>query len=89
MTIHDRFLIQLPIEQTEKMRDACNQRAIVLHGISDEREKAKQELKKVAKEICRIWQKKINVEFFENSKEVRFKRRVSQDGVNEALSKFK
>uniref|UniRef100_A0A915DDE1 Mediator complex subunit Med12 LCEWAV-domain domain-containing protein n=1 Tax=Ditylenchus dipsaci TaxID=166011 RepID=A0A915DDE1_9BILA len=89
LSAHERFLIQLPIEQNEEWRDACNQRSILLYGISDERELARQELRKIALQICRIWQRKLNVEFFHNSKEVRFKRRVTTEIVGEALSKFK
>ncbi|KAI1728879.1 eukaryotic mediator 12 subunit domain-containing protein [Ditylenchus destructor] len=89
MSTHERLLIQLPIDQSERYRDACNQRAILLYGITDERETARQELRKVALQICRIWQRKVNVEFFHNSKEVRFKRRVTPEIISEALAKFK
>lgn len=89
MSLHERFLLQLPVEQTDSMRDTCNQRAVVLYGITDEREEVKRELQKVAREICRIWQKKINVEFFNNSKEVRCKKRATAENLNEAMSKFR
>jgi hypothetical protein len=58
MSTHERFFVHVPIEQTEERRDACNQRAILLYGISDERETVRQELQKIAAQICRIWQKK-------------------------------
>lgn len=70
-------------------RDACNQRAILLYGITDERDFARQELRKIAVQICRIWQKKMNVEFFCGSMEVRFKRRIPIDQITECLSKYK
>lgn len=103
MTIHERFLIHLPIpiefepqrgnqrcnENIERQRDACNQRAIILYGITEDRDLAQEELKKIASQICRIWQKKLNVEFFHNSKEVCFKRRITPELLVETLSKFK
>lgn len=79
----------MPIEQSVAQRDLCNQRIILLYGICEERDNARQELRKIALQICRIWQKKINVEFFYNSREVRFKRRISQEQISESLSKFK
>lgn len=79
----------MPIEQRVGQRDLCNQRTILLYGVSDERDNARQELRKIAVQICRIWQKKVNVEFFYNSKEVRFKKRISSDQIAECLSKFK
>lgn len=91
ITIHERFFIHLPIpiEPIEKQRDACNQRAIILYGITDQRDLAQEELKKIAYQICRIWQKKLNVEFFDKSKEVCFKRRITSELLAETLSKFK
>lgn len=53
------------------------------------REVAKQELRKIALQICKIWQRKVNVEFFENSKEVRFKRRITTEAMNELLGKYR
>lgn len=67
----------------------CNQRIVLLYGICEERDNARQELRKIALQICKIWQKKINVEFFYNSKEVRFKKRINQEQIFEILSKFK
>ncbi|KAI6182968.1 Med12 domain-containing protein [Aphelenchoides bicaudatus] len=75
MSVHERFLVQLPIEQIEENRDACNQRATVLYGVLEERENAKKELLRVAHEITKTWTKRIHVQFFPNSKEVLFKRR--------------
>jgi len=39
----------------ESNRDACNQRAIVLYGISDQRDQVRQDLRKIAREICKLW----------------------------------
>lgn len=77
------------IDPIELQRDACNQRSIILNGITEERDLAQEELKKIASQISRIWQKKLNVEFFHNSKEVCFKRRITSELLVETLSKFR
>lgn len=90
LTVHERFLIHLPIEQTERQRDACNQRAILMYGISDARDQARQELRKIASQICKIWQKKIVAEFLPNASEIRYKRRNNlTEQITDALNKFR
>ncbi|KAI6217430.1 Med12 domain-containing protein [Aphelenchoides besseyi] len=87
MSVHERFLIQLPIPQVPKHIDACNQRAVVLYGMSAERENTKAEIHRVAAEISKIWQRRIFVQFFPNSNEVLFKRRTLQ--VPETMVTFR
>uniref|UniRef100_A0A915CBV2 Mediator complex subunit Med12 domain-containing protein n=2 Tax=Parascaris univalens TaxID=6257 RepID=A0A915CBV2_PARUN len=87
---HERFLIHLPVPQTNEYRSECNQRALLLYGIGEQRDTVKNELKKAAREITKIWTKRIVVEFsFSKPSEIRFKKRASRDQINEALQKFK
>ncbi|TKR82570.1 hypothetical protein L596_016273 [Steinernema carpocapsae] len=62
LTRHERFLIHLPIQQIEMNRSERNQRLVMLYGISDEREHATVTPRKVADNIVKIWQKKVNLE---------------------------
>ena len=55
LSFHKRFLLHLPIEQLEGNRDFCNQRAVILYGIGEGRDQVKQELRKVGRDICKIW----------------------------------
>ncbi|VDK42731.1 unnamed protein product [Anisakis simplex] len=90
VTSHERFLIHLSVPQTNEYRSECNQRALLLYGIGEQRDVIKNELKKVAREIAKIWTKRIVIEFsFSKPSEIRFKKRASRDQINEALQKFK
>ncbi|VDM39691.1 unnamed protein product [Toxocara canis] len=87
---HERFLIHLPVPQTNEYRSECNQRALLLYGIGEHRDTVKNELKKAAREITKIWTKRIVIEFsFSKPSEIRFKKRANRDQINEALQKFK
>ncbi len=88
LTLHERLLVHTPLERVEEMRDATNQRATLLHGIGEARKEARQELKKLAREICKTWQRRLAVEFFPESKEVRMRRRVTPEGMREVMGKF-
>ncbi|KAI6230125.1 Med12 domain-containing protein [Aphelenchoides fujianensis] len=87
ISVHERFLIHVPIPQLPANLDACNQRAVVLYGMSAERENAKAEVLRAAAEISKVWQRRIFVQFFPNSNEVLFKRRTQQ--VPEAMAIFR
>uniref|UniRef100_A0A914IAX6 Mediator complex subunit Med12 LCEWAV-domain domain-containing protein n=1 Tax=Globodera rostochiensis TaxID=31243 RepID=A0A914IAX6_GLORO len=95
LSFAERFIVHLPVEQIESNRDVCNQRAIVLYGISEQRDNARQELRKIAREICKAWKKKT----FElttaphcqpNSvqPEVRYKRRCTPEQLSELMGRF-
>lgn len=72
------------------MTGCCFFRALLLYGIGEQRDTVKNELKKAAREITKIWTKRIVVEFsFSKPSEIRFKKRASRDQINEALQKFK
>lgn len=58
LSVHERFLIQLPIEQLEPNREARNQRLTILHGRSADCEAAKAHSNQVAADICKIWHKR-------------------------------
>uniref|UniRef100_A0A915MRM1 Mediator complex subunit Med12 LCEWAV-domain domain-containing protein n=1 Tax=Meloidogyne javanica TaxID=6303 RepID=A0A915MRM1_MELJA len=93
LSFHERFLLHLPVEQLESNRDACNQRAIVLYGISDQRDQVRQDLRKIAREICKLW-KRLSVEFIQTSpdsptRELRYKRKCTNEQIAEQMDKFK
>nr|CAD2187454.1 unnamed protein product [Meloidogyne enterolobii] len=93
LSFHERFLLHLPVEQLESNRDACNQRAIVLYGISDQRDQVRQDLRKIAREICKLW-KRLSVEFVQTSpdsptRELRYKRKCTNEQIAEQMDKFK
>ncbi|KAL3119039.1 hypothetical protein niasHT_003822 [Heterodera trifolii] len=94
LSFHERFIVHLPVEQIEANRDVCNQRAIVLYGISEHRDSARQELRKIAREICKTWKKmtfELTISLQTNSvvhSEVRYKRRCSSEQLNELMGRF-
>ncbi|KAK0408839.1 hypothetical protein QR680_004194 [Steinernema hermaphroditum] len=93
---HERFLIHLPIQQIEQNRSDRNQRLILLYGFGDDREQATVIQKRIAGNIAKIWQKKMNLEVLdaasshENvpSREVRF-RRTSPEHYIDCIETFK
>ncbi|VDN57047.1 unnamed protein product [Dracunculus medinensis] len=90
LSIHERFLIHLPIPQLSEYRGECNQRLLLLYGMGDERDNVKNELKKIAREIAKIWTKRIVVEFsFSKPSEIRFKKRTNREQINESIQKFR
>ncbi|MFH4978159.1 hypothetical protein AB6A40_004868 [Gnathostoma spinigerum] len=89
VTCHERLLIHLPIPQTDEYRSECNQRLLLLHGIGEQREIAKNELKKLARDITKIWTKRIVAEFsFSKPLETRIKKRTNPDQISEILHRF-
>ncbi|KAK6058895.1 hypothetical protein COOONC_03515 [Cooperia oncophora] len=89
MSMNDRILIQMPLRQTEEHRSEANQRALVLYGMDDVRENHKAEMKKIAKEICKIWQKKIYVQFTEGNEVPVCKQSINSQKIVEILSRFR
>lgn len=58
--------------------------------MGDERDNVKNELKKIAREIAKIWTKRIVVEFsFSKPSEIRFKKRTNREQINESIQKFR
>lgn len=47
------------------------------------------DLRKVAKEIIKIWSKRIVIEFSQKPVEIRFKKRATPEQINSAVQKFK
>ncbi|KHJ85989.1 transcription mediator subunit Med12, partial [Oesophagostomum dentatum] len=86
--INHRILIQMPLRQDEEHRNEANQRALLLYGMGDARENHILEMKKIAREICKIWQKKIYVRF-ECDKAPLWKQSVSAQRVSDTLKLFK
>ncbi|VDO38372.1 unnamed protein product [Haemonchus placei] len=89
MSVNDRILIQMPLRQTEEHRSEANQRALVLYGMDDVRENHKAEMKKIAKEICKIWQKKICVVFSEGNEVPLWKQSINSQKIVEILARFR
>ncbi|KAJ1354270.1 hypothetical protein KIN20_011147 [Parelaphostrongylus tenuis] len=89
MNMNDRILIQMPLRQVEEHRSEANQRALVLYGMNNTRENHIFELKKIAKEICKIWQKKIYVQFLENNDVPLFKQSINSTKIVEILARFR
>ncbi|KAM3728669.1 Mediator of RNA polymerase II transcription subunit [Dirofilaria immitis] len=90
LSIHERLLIHLPIPQSAEYRSECNQRSLLLYGIGAERDAVKLELRRLARELAKIWQKRIVVEFsFNKPLEIRFKKRAAREQLQESMAKFR
>ncbi|CAD5211747.1 unnamed protein product [Bursaphelenchus xylophilus] len=76
LTVHERFLLQLPIEQTEENRECRNQRLCFVYGASAEWDSAKNQLNQISAEISKIWQKKNCYQFKAGSMEFGLKTRA-------------
>ncbi|KHJ80463.1 hypothetical protein OESDEN_19862 [Oesophagostomum dentatum] len=88
MPINHRILIQMPLRQDEEHRNEVNQRILLLYGMSDARENHIMEMKKIARGICKIWQKKIYVQF-ECDKAPFWKQSISAERVSDTLKPFR
>ncbi|KAE9552033.1 hypothetical protein FO519_004758 [Halicephalobus sp. NKZ332] len=86
LTIHERILIHLPIDQVEGNRGTINQRATLLYGITEERELAKMNAKKFAQEVLKLWNRH-SVKFYNSAKVVR--RKHYQEVLNKMLQEFR
>lgn len=90
LSVHERLLIHLPIPQSAEYRSECNQRSLLLYGIGAERDAVKLELRRLARELAKLWQKRIVVEFsFNKPLEIRFKKRTTREQVQESMAKFR
>ncbi|EJD75155.1 hypothetical protein LOAG_17646 [Loa loa] len=90
LSIHERLLIHLPIPQSAEYRSECNQRSLLLYGIGNERDAVKLELRRLARELAKLWQKRIVVEFsFNKPLEIRFKKRATREQLQESMAKFR
>uniref|UniRef100_A0A1I7Z8Y9 Med12-LCEWAV domain-containing protein n=1 Tax=Steinernema glaseri TaxID=37863 RepID=A0A1I7Z8Y9_9BILA len=99
---HERFLIHLPIQQIELNRSDRNQRLVMLYGIGEDREQATAAQKRIADNIAKIWQKKVNLEIPDASKaladasskenaanrELRFRRKPAEN-YSDCIATFK
>ena len=86
LTVHERVLIHLPIDQVEANRGTVNQRATLLYGITEERELAKMNAKKFAQEVLKLWNRH-SVKFYNSAKVVR--RKHYQEALNKMLQEFR
>ncbi|CAD6190576.1 unnamed protein product [Caenorhabditis auriculariae] len=87
--LNEKLLIQLPLRQVEFHRSEANQRSLVLYGIDDYREAYQIELHKIAQEICKVWTKRVHVQFSPHSDLVWFPRRMTNPKLHEILTKFR
>ncbi|NWT84489.1 MD12L protein, partial [Lanius ludovicianus] len=59
---HLQYATHFPIPQDESSSHECNQRMILLYGVGKERDEARQQLKKITKDILKILNKKSTTE---------------------------
>uniref|UniRef100_A0AC34F0B6 Mediator complex subunit Med12 LCEWAV-domain domain-containing protein n=1 Tax=Panagrolaimus sp. ES5 TaxID=591445 RepID=A0AC34F0B6_9BILA len=85
MSIHERLIIQLPIEQIEANRGAVNQRAIYLYGITSEREEVTKNLRNFSTSIIDKWME-FCYSFYRKKKTVKTKKNMM--GLDESFKEF-
>ncbi|KHJ92659.1 hypothetical protein OESDEN_07446, partial [Oesophagostomum dentatum] len=88
MPIHHRILIQMPLRQNEEHRNEVNQRTLLLYGMGSARDSHIFEMKQIAREICKIWQKKIYLQFG-CDKAPFWKQSISSQSLSDTLKPFK
>lgn len=86
LTTHERLIVQLPIEQVEANRDAVNQRAFYLYGISTEREEVAKNLKLFGTNVINKWLDNV-LRFRRSNKTVR--RRSDLAALDQIFADFK
>uniref|UniRef100_A0AC35EWM1 Mediator complex subunit Med12 LCEWAV-domain domain-containing protein n=1 Tax=Panagrolaimus sp. PS1159 TaxID=55785 RepID=A0AC35EWM1_9BILA len=86
MGIHERLIIQLPIEQIEANRGAVNQRAIYLYGITNEREEVSKNLRNFSTNIINKW---LEFCYIFHRKRKTVKTRKNMVGLDECFKDFK
>lgn len=62
----------------------------MLYGIGTERDTVRLELRRLARELAKLWQKRIVIEFsFNKPLEIRFKKRATREQFQESMTKFR
>lgn len=61
------FLTKLCIVQDEFSSHDCNQRHVLLYGVGRVRDEARHVIKKMSKEICKLFSKKFSIDVAEGN----------------------
>ncbi|CAJ0595168.1 unnamed protein product [Cylicocyclus nassatus] len=88
MPMNGRILIEMPLRQVEEHRSEAIQRALVLYGVIGW-ENHVSEMKKIANKICKLWQKKMYLQFCTENKTPFWKHSISSQEIEEVLERFR
>lgn len=76
---HLLYTLHFPLQQDDSMTHECNQRHILLYGFGKARDEARHAVKKVTKEILRLFSRKTSMAINEGGK---VKKSLLKDGFN-------
>lgn len=65
---HYLYTMHFPLSQDDASQHDCNQRYILLYGVGKERDERKHSVKKMSKEICKLFSKKFSIDVAEGGK---------------------
>lgn len=65
---HYLYTMHFPLPQDDASQHDCNQRYILLYGVGKERDERKHSVKKMSKEICKLFSKKFSIDVLEGGK---------------------
>lgn len=65
---HYLYTLHFPLSQDDASQHDCNQRYILLYGVGKERDERKHSVKKMSKEICKLFSKKFSIDVAEGGK---------------------
>ena len=84
---HLLYTIHFPLPQDENTNHDSNQRHILLYGCGKQRDEARHQIKKVLKEVVKLFNRKFSMDICEGGK---IKKTVIKDGFNfdQILAKF-
>lgn len=75
---HLLFTTHFPLPQDESSNHDCNQRHVLLYGVGKVRDEARHSLKKMSKEICKLFNKKFSIDVVDG-KQVRCNALIARD----------
>lgn len=65
---HYLYTLHFPLSQDDASQHDCNQRYVLLYGVGKERDERKHSVKKMSKEICKLFSKKFSIDVNEGGK---------------------
>lgn len=65
---HYLYTMHFPLPQDDASQHDCNQRYILLYGVGKERDERKHSVKKMSKDICKLFSKKFSIDVSEGGK---------------------
>lgn len=65
---HQLYTKHFPIPQDESYYHDCNQRLVLLYGVGRERDNARHNVKKMTKELCKLFTKKFSIDVADGGK---------------------